>query len=137
LALNARRSIRWLAFCCSLSSKPVLALAFAAQFCGLEVLAHAQERAKIARIAFLYASVVPEGGGPTQIKEALRKLGYIEGKSIAFEYRHAEGKLDRLAALAADLVRLKVDVIRTGGSTATRSAKAATPYYSHRHAPGQ
>jgi putative ABC transport system substrate-binding protein len=89
--------------------------------------AYAQERAKIPRIAFLYASVVPpEGGGPTQIKEALRELGYVEGKNIAFEYRHAEGKLDRLAAMAAELARLKVDVILTGGATATRAAKAAT-----------
>jgi putative ABC transport system substrate-binding protein len=127
LALIAWHSIQWLAFCCSLSGKLVLALAFAAQFGGLEVRAHAQERAKIPRIAFLYASVVPEGGGPTQIKKALRELGYVEGKNIGFEYRHAEGKLDRLAALAAELVRLKMDVILTGGSTATRAAKAASP----------
>ena len=127
LSLIVRHSIRRPAFCCSSSGKLVLALALAAQICGLELPAHAQERAKIARIGFLYASVVPaEGGGPTQIKEALRELGYIEGKNIAFEYRHAEGKLDRLAAMAAELVRLKVDVILTGGSTATRAAKAAT-----------
>ena len=53
-------------------------------------------------------------------------LGYVEGKNIIIEWRHAEGKLDRLRALAAELVRLKVDVIVTGGPTATRAAKEAT-----------
>jgi putative ABC transport system substrate-binding protein len=50
----------------------------------------------------------------------------VEGKDIVIEYRYADGKLDRLSELAAELVRLKVDVIVTGGSAATRSAKAAT-----------
>ena len=50
----------------------------------------------------------------------------MEGKNIVIEYRYAEGKLDRLPALAAELVRLKVDVIVTGGPTATRAAKEAT-----------
>mgnify|MGYP003694725407 CR=1 FL=1 len=51
----------------------------------------------------------------------------MEGKNIVIEYRHAEGKLDRLSALAAELVRLKVDVIVTGGGgDATRAAKEAT-----------
>jgi putative ABC transport system substrate-binding protein len=56
----------------------------------------------------------------------LRELGYVEGKNIVIEYRYAEGKQDRVPALAAELVRLKVDVIVTGGSTATRAAKEAT-----------
>ena len=50
----------------------------------------------------------------------------MEGKNIVIEYRYAEGKLDRLPALAAELVRLKVDVIVTGGPPATRAAKEAT-----------
>ncbi len=50
----------------------------------------------------------------------------MEGKNIVIEWRYAEGKLDRLPALAAELVRLKVDVIVTGGPTATRPAKEAT-----------
>ena len=50
----------------------------------------------------------------------------MEGKNIVIEYRYAEGKLDRLPALAAELVRLKVDVIVTGGPAATRAAKEAT-----------
>ena len=56
----------------------------------------------------------------------LRELGYVEQSSIVVEYRYADGQIDRLAALAADLVRLKVDVIVTEGTTATRFAKGAT-----------
>src|SRR5262249_41037221 len=61
------------------------------------------------------------------IRLALRELGYIEGQNIAFEYRYAEGKLDRLAELAAELVRLKIDVIVvTGGASTIRAATNAT-----------
>ena len=56
----------------------------------------------------------------------LRDLGYVEGRNIVIESRYAEEKLDRLPALAADLVRLKVSVIVTAGGQATRAAKAAT-----------
>ncbi|MGH7798256.1 MAG: ABC transporter substrate-binding protein [Candidatus Binatia bacterium] len=59
-------------------------------------------------------------------QQGLRELGYVEGKNIVIEWRHAEGKPDRVAALAAELVRLKVDVIVTGGPGATRPAKEAT-----------
>jgi putative tryptophan/tyrosine transport system substrate-binding protein len=60
------------------------------------------------------------------IRLALRDLGYIEGQNIASEYRYAEGKLDRLPDLAAELVRLKVDIIVVGGDIPTRAAKKAT-----------
>lgn len=56
----------------------------------------------------------------------MRELGYVEGMNIVIEYRYAEGKLDRLHDLAAELVRLKVDVIVTGGGTSTRAAKDPT-----------
>ena len=59
-------------------------------------------------------------------RQGLRELGYVEGKNIVIEWRSAEGKLDRLPALAAELVRLKVDVIVTAGATSTRAAKEAT-----------
>jgi putative tryptophan/tyrosine transport system substrate-binding protein len=60
------------------------------------------------------------------LRQGLRELGYVEGKNIVIEYRHAEGKFDRLLALAAELVRLKVDIIVSGGPTVTRAAKEAT-----------
>src|ERR1041385_7956855 len=59
-------------------------------------------------------------------RQGLRELGYVEGKSIVIEYRWAEGNFDRLPALAAELVRLNVDVIVTAGPMDTRNAKKAT-----------
>ena len=59
-------------------------------------------------------------------RQGLRELGYMEGKNIVVEWRYAEGKLDRVPELAAELVRLKVDVIVTAGPAATRPAKEAT-----------
>ena len=61
------------------------------------------------------------------IRLALRELGYIEGQNIAIEYRYAEGKIDRFTELAAELVRLKVDIIVVAGGDAwVRAAKNAT-----------
>ncbi len=65
----------------------------------------------------------PHRGFPRRV---CASLGYVEGKNIVIEFRFAEGKVDRLPALAAELVRLKVDVIVTGGATDTRAAKEAT-----------
>ena len=59
-------------------------------------------------------------------RQGLRELGYVEGQNIAIEWRSAEGKADQLPGLAAELVRLKVDAIVTGGAGATRPAKEAT-----------
>ena len=59
-------------------------------------------------------------------RQGLRELGYIEGKNIVIEWRSAEGKPDRLPALVAELMRLKVDVIVTAGPSVTRAAKEAT-----------
>src|SRR5207237_9868702 len=61
-----------------------------------------------------------------EFMEWLRWRGYVEGKDIIIESRYGEGKLDRVPALAAELVHLKVDVIVTGGPTDTRAAKQAT-----------
>ena len=83
---------------------------------------------KIARIGFLTGGA-PSSGTPRidAFRQGLHELGYVEGKNIVIEYRHAEGKLGRLPALAAELVRLKVEVIVTGGGGgATRAAKEAT-----------
>jgi putative ABC transport system substrate-binding protein len=88
--------------------------------------ATAQQPTKIPRIGFLAAASQSALSDRIEtVRQGLRELGYVEGKNIVFEYRYAEGKLDRLPALAAELVRLKVEVIVTAG-TATRPAKEAT-----------
>lgn len=89
--------------------------------------AQAQEPGKIPRIGYL---TVPSASAQAPRLEAFRRglyeLGYIEGKNILVEYRFAEGKLDRVPLFAAELARLKVDVIVAAGLTPTRSAKEAT-----------
>jgi putative tryptophan/tyrosine transport system substrate-binding protein len=60
------------------------------------------------------------------LRQGLRELGYVEGKNIIIDWRSAEGKLDRLPGIVAELVRLKVDVIVTGGPLPTRVTKDAT-----------
>jgi len=90
-------------------------------------LAQAQQPTNVPRIGFLFStSPSPSSARLEAFRQGLRELGYVEGKNIAIEYRYAEGKLDLLPALAADLVRLKVDVIVTGGQGITRAAKEAT-----------
>ena len=82
---------------------------------------------KVPRIGYLFATTAPAVSARIEAsRQALRDLGYIEQKNILIEYRYAEGKLDRLRALVAELVRLKVDVIVSGGPAPTRSAKEAT-----------
>src|SRR5215470_8681881 len=98
-----------------------------AMFFALSFSAKAQQSPKIPRIGYLTGAT--PGGQAARIeafRQGLRELGYVEGKNIVVEYRYAEEKLDRLPALAAELVRLKVDVIVTGGSGNTRAAKEAT-----------
>jgi putative ABC transport system substrate-binding protein len=90
-------------------------------------LAEAQQPTKIPRIGFLGAtSPSVELARIEAFRQGLRELGYVEGKSIVIEWRWAEGKFDRLPELAAELVRLKVEVIVTGGSTSTGAAKKVT-----------
>ena len=91
-------------------------------------LAQAQQPKKVPRIGYL-AGIERATDSPRSdaIRLALRELGYIEGQNIAIEYRYAEGKLDRLPELAAELVHLKVDIIVVAGGAATvRAAKNAT-----------
>src|SRR5947208_15389625 len=91
------------------------------------VTAEAQQTGKIPRIGFLDPSTA---SGSAVLVDAFRqelsKLGWVEGKNIAFEYRFAEQKSERLAELAADLVRLKVDLILVSGTTPALAAKRAT-----------
>jgi putative tryptophan/tyrosine transport system substrate-binding protein len=88
--------------------------------------ARAQKSGKIARIGYL-SSANPRSMPAFQaFEQRLRELGYIEGRNIVIEYRNAEGEVDRLPDLAADLVRLDVNVIVTASDPATRAAKGAT-----------
>ena len=86
----------------------------------------AQPQATVAKIGWLGISPASQGGGFELTRRELRALGYVEGKNIAFEYRSAEDKLDRLPALAEELVRLKVDVLLTAGTSEALALKSAT-----------
>jgi len=89
--------------------------------------AEAQQPTKVIPIGYLTGESLSANAARTEsLRQGLRELGYVEGKNIVIEWRYAEGKLDRLPALAAELVRLKVKVIVTGAPAATRAAKAAT-----------
>jgi len=89
--------------------------------------AQAQQSTKVPRIGFLTAiSSASMSARMEAFRKGLHELGYVEGKTIVIEYRYAEGKLDRLPAFAAELVRLKVDVIVTAGASGTGPAKEAT-----------
>jgi putative tryptophan/tyrosine transport system substrate-binding protein len=100
-------------------------IAFLLVVCG--AVAQAQQPTKVPRTTYLTGSYLSAMTTRTEaFRQGLRALGYVEGKNINIEWRSAEGKIDRLPALAAELVRLKVDVIVTGGPAPTRAAKEAT-----------
>ena len=94
--------------------------------CG--AVANAQQVKKIPRIGYLLpGNPTSESAASEAIRLALRELGYIEGQNIAFEYRYADGKRDRFPEFAAELVRLKVDIIVVaGGNNPARALKNAT-----------
>jgi putative ABC transport system substrate-binding protein len=92
-------------------------------FCGVV----GAQPTKIPRIGLLGGGSASANAGRIEgFRQGLRELGYVEGKNVVIEYRWAEGKLDRLPALAAELVRLKVDIIVSAGPTVTRVAKETT-----------
>ena len=89
--------------------------------------AEAQRAVKIARIGYLANTLAANPHAPETFLQGLRDLGYVEGRNVVIEYRDAKGKPERLPALAAELVALKVDVIVTaGGTPAVLAAKEAT-----------
>src|SRR4029453_12364871 len=108
----SRRNILWLLATVLLTTSPPT---------------EAQQTGKVARIGFLDNSTA--SGNAVRLeafRQELNKLGWIEGKNITIEYRFADQKLERLPELAADLVRLKVDLIVTSGGTTPLAAKKAT-----------
>src|SRR5712692_9171148 len=90
------------------------------------VAAEAQQAAKIARIGYLSGDLAASPPTHEAFRQGLRDLGYVEGRNVVIETRDAEGKLERLPALAAELVALKVDVIVAPNTVAALAAKQAT-----------
>lgn len=110
----------------SLSPK-IVAYAVCATLFALCSSVEARQPGKLPRVGVLLALSQSAISDRIQAyREGLRELGYVEGKNMIVDYRSADGKFDRLPDLARELVRLKVDVIVTGGPTATRPAQKAT-----------
>jgi putative ABC transport system substrate-binding protein len=108
-------------------NKKLFRCAFTALILTFNFPVEAEQSTKIPRIGYLTGAHLSAITNRTEaFHRGLRELGYVEGKNIVIEWRSAEGKVERLPALAAELVRLKVDVIVTGGATNTRAAKEAT-----------
>jgi len=109
------------------SYKKVVVIALCALLFALCFSAQAQGPSKVPVIGRLGASSASaEVARREAFRTGLRELGYVEGKNILIEWRHAEGKTDRLSAFADELVRLNVNVIVTGGGNATQAVKKAT-----------
>jgi putative ABC transport system substrate-binding protein len=108
-----------------MKTKTIICL-FAAALLSTVPFSEAQEAKKVPRIGFLLVGGFTDTSRADAFRQGLQQLGYVEGKNIVIEWRRAEGKLDRLDELAAELVRLKVDVFVTSGNAVTRAAKKAT-----------
>jgi putative ABC transport system substrate-binding protein len=104
----------------------IVALGIAFVMCG--DVATAQQPKKVPRIGYLSGRGDPSTPDPLvdAFRQGLRDLGYIESKNILVEYRYAEGKLDRMPSLVAELVQLKIDVFVSPALPAIRAAKQAT-----------
>jgi putative ABC transport system substrate-binding protein len=110
-----------------MNSKKLFYLVLAVMLLPLSVPAEAQQPTKVPRLGFLSAASTSAIAARIEgFRHGLRELGYIEGKNVVVEWPSADGKPDRLPALAAELVRLKVDIIVSAGPSATRAAKEAT-----------
>ena len=107
--------------------KTISRRAFCSMLLALPFPARAQQPTKTPRLGFLSASSLSAVSARIEaFRQGLRELGYVEGKNIVIEWRSAEGQADRGPLLAAELVRLKVDIIVTAGGPANRAAKEAT-----------
>ena len=94
----------------------VVAFALYAMLFVLCSLVEAQQPAKVYRLGFVSSSSRDQSPRADAFRQGLQELGYVEGKNLVIEYRYAEGRSDRLPALVAELIRLKVDVIVTSGA---------------------
>src|SRR5215813_10022047 len=100
---------------------------FAAALLSNASFAEAQQAKKVPRIGYLgQGAPSPNSPNLEAFREGMRQLGYVEGQNIIIEYRHAESRTERFPELAADLVRLKVDIIVATGTRANLAAKKAT-----------
>jgi putative ABC transport system substrate-binding protein len=105
-----------------------IGIALCAMLFTLSLPAQAQQPAGIPRIGILVpASAASFSARVEAFRQRLRELGYVEGKNIVIEYRYGDGKRERLPDLAAELVRLKVDVIVTNGVLFAKKASATIP----------
>lgn len=107
------------------SGVTVLLAGLAVSLLGVPFTAEAQPAGKVPRVGVI-GEVSPTDPFLAVFRQGLRELGYTEGQSIIIEYRDAHGVLDRVPDLAAELLRLKVDVLVVGGTLAARAAKAQT-----------
>jgi len=107
--------------------KKITRRAFCSMLLALPFPVRAQQPKKVSLLGYISSSdAASESIRSEGVRLALREHGHIEGQNIATEYRYAEGKSDRLPELLAELVRLKVDIILTGGTPTVRAAKNAT-----------
>jgi putative ABC transport system substrate-binding protein len=108
-------------------SKRICYFALCAMLLVLGTPAEAQQAKKVPQIGLLGSGSSSSMSSRTEaFRQGLRDLGYVEGKNIAIEYRYTEGEVDRFPEIAAELVRLNVDVIVTGSISGVRAAKKAT-----------
>jgi putative tryptophan/tyrosine transport system substrate-binding protein len=125
--MNGREPMKKRFFAFTLSPLPFALSFIVALLLVLCVPVSAQQRVKVPWIGFLGATSPSTNAARIEaFRQGLRELGYIDGKDIVIEYRWAEGKTERLPELAAELVRLKVDIIVTAGPAVTGPVKQAT-----------
>ena len=107
-------------------SKKIAVTFLAIVVLGLLHLAEAQQPKKVPLMGYLTTRTGRDSSNAEALRQGLKALAYVEGQNLAIEYRSSEGNTDRLPGLAAELVRLKVDIIFTASATAGRAAKNAT-----------
>ena len=111
-------------------NKRIVCFVLGAMLLALSFPADAQQPTNIPRIGYLSGSSLSTAAARVAaFQHGLREIGYVEGKNIVIEWRSGEGKLDRNLAHAAELVRLKVEVIVAAGATEIRAAERQPPQF--------